>query len=146
MHYMTNNIESSLYAAIGDHDVEGPNSKIVNLRLPNTLASYIGALAAQNERTVAEEIRAALRVSVLLSRLNIVLDDRLQHERRNSSDGILGLRPSTAARYASELRDDLAQEWARMLPGAHARYERGFPEFMWTAAPTQSPDDDGEPD
>jgi hypothetical protein len=132
MRYMIQ-IESSLYAAIGDHNVDGPNSKIVNLRLPETLAAYMGALAAQNGRTVAEEIRAALRVSVLLSRLNIVLDDKLQQARRTSSDGILGLSPETASRYAAQLREELSDEWAQMLPGAHDRFSRGFPEFLWTA-------------
>jgi hypothetical protein len=134
MHYMPR-IESSLYAAIGDHSVDGPNSKIVNLRLPETLAAYIAALAEQNSRTVAEEIRAALRVSVLLSRLNIVLDDDLQSTRRASSDGILGLSPDRAAKYAKSLRAQLAREWSKMLPDAHARFERGFPAFLWTAAP-----------
>jgi hypothetical protein len=139
MRYMSM-IESSLYAAIGDHSVNGPNSKVVNLRLPETLAAYIGALAAQNGRTVAEEIRAALRVSVLLSRLGIVLDTELQVARRESSDGILGLKPDTAGRYADDLREQLAEEWARMLPGAHATYERSFPGFLWTADPRdQSP-------
>jgi hypothetical protein len=128
-------IESSLYAAICDHSVEGPNAKVVNLRLPETLAAYIAALAEQNGRTVAEEIRAALRVSVLLSRLNIVLDDKLQASRRAASDGILGLSPETAARYAADLREQLAEEWANMLPGAHARFERRFPDFLWTADP-----------
>src|SRR5437660_1756043 len=115
-----NRIDSSLYAAIGDHNVDGPNAKIANLRLPETLAAYISALAAQNGRTFAEEIRAALRVSVLLSRLNIVLDDDLQQARLGSSQGILGLRPETASRYAAQLRQELAEEWAQMLPGAHS--------------------------
>jgi len=128
-------IESSLYAAIGDHSVDGPNSKLVNLRLPEPLWAYITALAAQNDRTVAEEVRAALRVSVLLSRLNVVLDDELQRARRGASDGILGLRPETAATYAHALREDLAAEWEQMLPGAHRRFERDFPEFLWTATP-----------
>src|SRR5664279_1708166 len=122
MSYMAQ-IESSLYAAIGDHSVDGPNAKVVNLRLPETLAAYIAAMAQQNDRNVAEEIRAALRVSVLLSRLNIVLDDELQKRRRKSSDGILGLSPEAAARYAADLRDQLADEWAQMLPGAHARFQ-----------------------
>jgi hypothetical protein len=128
-------IDSSLYAAIGDHKVDGPNAKIVNLRLPETLAAYIRALAAQNGRPLAEEIRAALRVSVLLSRLNIVLDDELQQARRDSSQGILGLSPETASRYAAQLREELAEEWATMLPGAHSRFTRAFPEFLWTAEP-----------
>jgi hypothetical protein len=128
-------IESSLYAAIGDHSVDGPNAKVVNLRLPETLAAYIGAMAEQNSRTVAEEIRAALRASVLLSRLSIVLDDELQSTRRASSDGILGLSTESAARYAATLRRELAEEWAKMLPGAHAAHERGFPGFLWTADP-----------
>src|SRR5207302_1999272 len=119
-----NRIESSLYAAIGNHTVAGPNAKIVNLRLPETLAAYISALAAQNGRTLAEEIRAALRVSVLLSRLNIVLDDELQQARRDSSEGIVGLRPETASRYAAQLRQELAEEWAKMLPGARSRFIR----------------------
>jgi len=134
MRYMAR-IESSLYAAIGDHSIEGPNAKVVNLRLPETLAAYIGALAEQNQRSVAEEIRAALRVSVLLSRLSIVLDDDLQASRRASSDGILGLSPEAAARYAVSLRRQLAAEWAEMLPGAHAAFERSFPDFLWTADP-----------
>lgn len=143
MGYM-HTIESSLYAAIGDHNVDGPNSKVVNLRLPETLVAYTGALAAQNSRTVAEEIRAALRVSVLLSRLSIVLDTKLQASRRQSSNGILGLKPDTAGRYAEDLREQLAEEWARMLPGAHATFERSFPAFLWTTdpreqSPTQKP-------
>jgi hypothetical protein len=128
-------IESSLYAAIADHKIDGPNAKIVNLRLPQTLADYVGALAAQNGRTFAEEIRAALRVSVLLSRLNIVLDDELQKARRGSSEGIVGLTPETASRYANQLRQELGEEWAKMLPGAHSRFTRSFPEFLWTAEP-----------
>lgn len=128
-------IESSLYAAIGDHSVAGPNARVVNLRLPETLASYIGALADQNGRGVAEEIRAALRVSVLLSRLNIVLDEELQRSRRDSTDGILGLSPAAAARYAASLREQIAAEWAKMLPGAHASFERRFPEYLWSARP-----------
>jgi hypothetical protein len=128
-------IEGSLYAAIGDHSLDGPNAKVVNLRLPETVAAYITALADQNDRTVAEEIRAALRVSVLLSRLNIVLDDELQAGRRGASDGILGLSPETAADYAATLREELADEWRQMLPGAHRRYQREFPHFLWTAAP-----------
>lgn len=134
MRYMPR-IESSLYAAIGDHSVDGPNAKVVNLRLPETLAAYIAALADQNGRSVAEEIRAALRVSVLLSRLNIVLDDKLQAGRRGSRDGIIGLSPEQATLYAASLREQLADEWRQMLPGAHVRYERAFPEFLWTATP-----------
>lgn len=137
MRYMTR-IESSLYAAIGDHNVDGPNAKVVNLRLPETLASYIGALAEQNGRSVAEEIRAALRVSVLLSRLNIVLDDELQNSRRASSDGILGLSPERAASHAAHLREQLAEEWAKMLPGAHVAFERQFPSYLWTADPRKT--------
>ena len=128
-------IESSLYAAIGDHSVEGPNAKVVNLRLPETLAAYITAMATQNERTVAEEIRAALRVSVLLSRLSIVLDTKLQATRRASSEGILGLTSDTAGRYADDLRDQLATEWAKMLPGAHETFQRSFPDFLWRTDP-----------
>jgi hypothetical protein len=128
-------IKSALYAAIGDHSLDGPNAKVVNLRLPETLAGYVAALADQNGRTVAEEIRAALRVSVLLTRLNVVLDDELQAGRRGASDGILGLQPETATRYAATLREQLADEWRQMLPGAHRRYQRQFPLFLWTAAP-----------
>lgn len=131
------NIESSLFAAIGDHNVDGPNAKIVNLRLPETMASYIAALAHQNGRTVAEEVRAALRVSVLLSRLNIVLDAELQERRRATSDGILGLSPETAATYADDLRAQLVDEWAAMLPGAFKTFAAGFPEFLWKADPRE---------
>ena len=137
MRYMK--IESSLYAAIGDHSVDGPNAKVVNLRIPETLAAYVAALAVQNGRTVAEEIRAALRVSVLLSRLSIVLDTKLQAARRESSNGILGLKPDTAGRYADDVREQLAKEWSRMLPGAHATHERSFPGFLWSADPRLRP-------
>jgi hypothetical protein len=70
-----------------------------------------------------------------LSRLNIVLDDELQASRHASSDGILGLSPESAARYAASLRGQLAREWANMLPGAHATFERSFPDFLWTTDP-----------
>lgn len=128
-------IESSLYAAIGDFDLDGPNAQNVNVRLPGPVVEYISALARQNDRSVAEEIRAALRVSVLMSRLNIVLDDELQASRRDASDGILGLTPDTAAKYANSLREDLAEEWRKMLPGLGRRFLRNFPNYLFTVAP-----------
>ncbi len=128
-------ITGSLYASIGDHRVDGPNATNVNVRLPQTMAAYMAALAAQNERTVAEEIRASLRVTIALSRLAIVLDEDLQAKRRGGSDGILGLKPETAARYASSLRDEVVDELRATLPGAHRTFERAFPAFLWGQAP-----------
>lgn len=128
-------IESILYQAIGDHRVDGPNSTNVNVRLPQTMAAYMAALAAQNERTVAEEIRASLRVTIALSRLAIVMDADLQAERQSSSDGILGLKPAAAARHATAFRDQVIDELRDTLPGAHRVFERSFPAFLWGQPP-----------
>lgn len=124
-------LENSLYASIGDHKVDGPNATNVNVRLPETMAAFMAALARQNGRTVAEEIRASLRMTIALSRLAIVLDEDLQAKRRGESEGILGLKPETAARYASSLRDEIIEELRETLPGAHRTFERGFPAFLW---------------
>lgn len=128
-------ITNILYRSIGDHRVDGPNSTNVNVRLPETMAGFTAALAAQNGRTLAEEVRASLRVTIALSRLSIVLDEDLQAQRRNETDGILGLKPETATRYASNLRDEVVDELRRTLPGAHRTFERRFPAFLWGQTP-----------
>ncbi len=120
-------IDNPLFQIIGDNDagpeqdydltVEdlravGEKGARVTLRLPVRVYNYIAGLAASNRRSFAAEVQAALEAHEALSRLSALIDQELQQQRRDASNGQRGVVGESAEKMTQMIRRDLAHLWA----------------------------------
>lgn len=141
-------IENPLFQIIGDNDAgpeqdfdltvedlrtAGEKGARVTLRLPVRLYNYIAGLAQSNRRSFAAEVQAALEAHEALSRLSALLDQELQQQRHDASDGAQGVVGESAEKMIRMVRRDLTHLWAASFGVA------GSPQAFGTALLSDAP-------
>lgn len=135
-------IENPLFQIMGDSDAgpeqdydltvedlraAGEKGARVTLRLPIRVYNYFVGLAESNRRSFAAEVQAALEAHEALSRLSALLDQELQQQRRDASNGVQGVVGEPAEKMTRMIRRDLTHLWATSFGVA------GAPQALATA-------------
>ena len=140
-------IQNPLFQIMGDNDAgpeqdfdlkvedlrgTGDKGARVTLRLPSRLFNYIAGLAETNRRSFAAEMQAALEAHEALSRIGALLDQELQQQRHEASNGLHGVVGESAERMVETLVWDLSNIWAAAFgatatPARFARALAGEP-------------------
>ena len=117
--------EQDFDLTVEDLRAVGEKGARVTLRLPVRVYSYIAGLAESNRRSFAAEVQAALEAHEALSRLSALLDQSLQQERWDASDGVHGVVGEPAEKMVRMIRRDLAHLWTTSFGVAGAPHAFG---------------------
>jgi hypothetical protein len=134
MSYVPGSMNNPMFMAVGDHADDGPNAATVTVRLSPVLAAYLAAMAQDNDRSLSDEIRAALKVHRDLHRISLLADSEMQAHRKVESEGVHGVTGASAMKWSQALREDVSREWAASFPAAYRVFSKRFPSFLWDSS------------